>query len=80
MDIVDCDMDYIRFAILGRIFQMITIVIEDVKEIQVDTTSQETKIDFIDTHGGTYRVEMSRADAAYLMNQLYSTLNKIARG
>ena len=59
---------------------MITIAIEDIKEIQVDSTTQETTIDFIDTHGGTYRVEMSRADAAYLMNQLHSTLNKITRG
>jgi hypothetical protein len=56
---------------------MNTIAIEDVHDIDVDTTRTETKIDFMNFQGAVTEIELSRKDAELLLERLHEALRKV---
>jgi uncharacterized protein YkuJ len=57
---------------------MITILIEDIKDIVVDASQTEVKVDYIGKTGAVIaRVEMSRSDKEFEVQQTQEALGKL---
>ena len=56
---------------------MVTIAIEDIRNINVSTSNYGTEIDFENILHSTTRIELTRYDAELLRDKLSEALNKL---